>query len=268
MFTSMCSRLALIVVVGLALVVSGCLWIRILNTKAQLCDEPQRITVQYQEGRPTEITFDIPTLKSTDIEFLAGASPSQIVKQVSEEKEALRYTYHAVPRFHRASSEHVIRLDLLFADPENHEHYQLSKVRFPDQFRQFLRKPLVDKTIALACTIQLDNLRSNRVEVTLDHFDHTEFPTKEHILTLFGPSIDTPTFQNGLTYEYCLTSCDAIVNEARRIARVNLAFHDSGYLHHLQARYFQYEVEADLHSKKGAITYNGDLSNLLAFLRW
>lgn len=246
--------------------ISGCVWLRLLDTRDQLCNIPRKITVNYDEGnRPKEVIFEEPTLLPKDIVDLAGANPVYIKPKTSEGIKT--YIYKAFPYLHTDDAHHIIELKLDFNDPHKKESYKLSKVVIPYQFQEVLRyrKHVVDQAIELACAVDLGNLGYTSKEFKLDikDVDPRNLPTKNEIEKYFGTSTDNPKIKNGLSYEYCIETCIDNLNDRTRIAEVKITFLESKYIDELRATYFNYYLEMDFTRNKASVRYTGGYTDRL-----
>jgi hypothetical protein len=88
-------------------VLQGCLLTRVLETRAQLCDEQaSRVSVIREPGSGLRVVFEKPTLTQRDVIQIVGFEPSQ-----TGGAEAVRVFYGARPtaRPHDRASSLVLK---------------------------------------------------------------------------------------------------------------------------------------------------------------
>jgi len=223
----------------------GCLLTRVLETRAQLCDdEPPRITVYQRSGSGLRVVFEKPTLTDRDVVWIVGYEPTAMTGTGSVRE----FSYEAVPL--RRSDDHagslVARLAFRIIDGED----RLSEVEIPEKFNGVLSPQLLDATIRVVCKTQI-GLVPPSTTFDLAPVDHATLPNRDALARLLGPSTDAPPRVNSASYQYCLVPCGVPV---AMVANLKFAFGDDGVVDRVDASYFRYAVVVDLVASRAIAT--------------
>lgn len=169
--------------VAAAFLLHGCLVSRVLETRAQLCDEqPSRVVVTQPPGSGLRIVFEKPTLTDLDVVQIVGQEPSKI----ADAHGIREFTYEALP-LHRPLDRTLgltARLSFIYLDGQ----YKLSEVNLPERFNSLLAPPLLGAAVGIGCKAQRGVVPSITT-LDLRSLDRSTLPRRDALTHLLG----TPT---------------------------------------------------------------------------
>lgn len=214
-------------------VLSGCVYLRLLEVKKQL----QNFDDNFALGGRSElaIEFKKPVIRIKDTRFLIGADPA---RETNDGEPRAHYDFELV----RVSTESHppplsrLTLDLAF------DKGKLSKIIVPETFMLlFPRNVIVDtlKQAKDADVFELKKLARARIQLS-PHVD-AELPSRTKTEMLMGPPLEVRQEENlhTLVYHYTITT-------ARRSVPIeaHFSFADDGLLHTVFVRWDQSSIEA------------------------
>ena len=241
-------------IVGVAVLLEGCLYFRLAQTYRQLCDESPRITIVQPDAGNRVLVFDEPTLFDADVACLMGAAPS-IVEATRLGKQ---WHYVASPVGSEGSADRAITVDLTFALVEG--RYRLSRATIPAQLEKIFSHNLIDQSIEAACNGELDLIR-HIARVDLSGIDHTSLPDRRSVIELFGPPNGPATADGALSWRYCLGGC-AGRDHPRVMSNVDVVFDPSGHIERVSADYLQYSADVDFTVERATVTFRGSIAQI------
>jgi len=225
------------------LLLQGCIYDRILQSKAQLCKvQPAQIVVETSPTGARSVVFKQPTLTLKDVVWLLGADPSSRVDTAS----AVHLTYASVPLGGAATARDELVLELVF--PKVDGTYKLHRAQIPAQFEQILSFRLIDEAMRAVCRSKIYPA-SLRAEFDLTNIDKTALPTRAQLLSILNESA-IEQGGDSLEYRYCLKPC---ASNRQRLSHWRMAFDRDGRLEAAAVGYFRYEFTLDMHSGKARI---------------
>ena len=219
----------------------GCLFTRVMQTRAQLCDaQPSTVIVQREPGRALRVVFEAPTLTDRDIIWIVGLQPSAITATGAGRE----LSYEALPLGRPRDRETALVLRLSFVQLRG--DYRLSGVELPERFTSILPPQLVETAMKVVCRSQVDIL-SRSVKFNLADVDTAALPRRDDLAQLLGPPTAAIARTNEISYHYCLAPC---TSESTLVAKLIFSFKTNGELQRAQARYLRYSASIDLDSTK------------------
>ncbi len=226
-------------------VLQGCLLTRVLETRAQLCDEqPSRVSVIREPGSGLRVVFEKPTLTQRDVIQIVGFEPSQTGG--AEAVRELFYEARPTARPHDRASSLVLKLSFTLLQGE----YKLVEVQVPEKFNAILPSPLLDAAVKVTCKAQIVVVPPSTT-FDLGDVDRATLPHRDALSQLLGPPSSANAVHTELSYQYCLANCGA---SPSMVANLKFVFGVDGQLQRLQASYFRYLAEVDLASTKPTAT--------------
>lgn len=228
---------------ALLLLLQGCIYDRILQTKAQLCNQqPPQIVIEGSAPGSRSVVFNKPTLTLRDVVWLLGADPSARTERGS----AVQLTYASVPLLEPPTVHNELVLELTFSKIGT--DYKLQRARIPAQLEHILSPHLIDEAMRLVCRSKIYPA-SLRADFDLTGIDPSTLPTRHQILSV----LDSPTAPESapsLEYRYCLQPC---AKNLQRPSSWKVAFDDQGRMRNATVEYLRYVLSVDLSSNKARI---------------
>ncbi|MBI5386195.1 MAG: hypothetical protein HZA90_16105 [Verrucomicrobia bacterium] len=128
-------RLALLLLlVGLAGVASGCVWLRLLSFKNQLADLDRTTRVDERNG--FTLQFLKPVLYGEDLFAISGDKPTS--RTTNQNRQTWFWTYEKLlPSTNAEAGNFDLTFEVLL------ENSKITAFRFPDRFLQVLPKPMI-----------------------------------------------------------------------------------------------------------------------------
>lgn len=200
-------------------VLHGCLFSRVMQTRAQLCDaQPSTVIVQREPGRAFRVVFEAPTLTDRDIIWIVGLQPSAITG-TGAVRELL---YEALPLGRPRDRETALVMRLSFVQLRG--DYRLSEVELPERFTSILPPQLVETAMRVVCRSQVD-IFSRSVKFDLADVDTAALPRRDDLAQLLGPPTAAVARANEISYHYCLAPCSS---ESKLVATLLFSFKSDG----------------------------------------
>jgi hypothetical protein len=228
-----------------ALALQGCLLTRVMETRAQLCDEqPPRVAVARAPGSGLQVRFEKPALTDRDVVWLVGLEPTEI----TDANGVRQFSYEALPlhRPHDRAGGLVVRLTFARIEGE----YRLSKVELPEKFASILPPPLIEAAVKVVCKTQVGVVPPSTT-FDLTSLDKAMLPNRDALAPLLGTPTDAIARLGEMSYQYCLAPCDST---SSMVANLRFSFGKLGELHHVDASYFRYSAVIDLISARATAT--------------
>ncbi len=226
-------------------VLQGCLLTRVMETRAQLCDEqPPRVILAREPGRGPRVVFENPTLTEQDVIRIAGFEPTEI----GGAKAVRELSYEARPLHRPLDRASGLVLRLSFAKLRG--EYRLSEVEIPEEFNAILPPPLLDAAVKVACTAQIAVVPP-RSTFDLSDVDKATLPNRDALRQLLGAPTAANPRNTDVSYQFCLAPCDS---RSPMIASLGFSFGISGELQRAQAGYFRYSAVVDLAAPRPTAT--------------
>jgi hypothetical protein len=223
----------------------GCLFTRVMETRAQLCDErPPRVIVAQEAGRGLRVAFMTPTLTEQDVIRIVGFEPSEMAG--SGAVRELRYEARPVHRPLDRATGFVTKLSFTHDRGE----YRLAEIEIPEKFNAVLPPPLLDAAVKVTCKAKVVVVPPS-TSFDLGDVDRATLPTRAALAQLLGPPTTANPRNDEISYQYCLVPCDA---KASMVARLAFSFGAQGELQRAQASYFRYLARVDLTSSRPTAT--------------
>ena len=227
-----------------ALSLQGCILTRILETRAQLCDEPRpRVTVSRPPGSGIRVHFESPTLTDRDVVSIVGYEPTR-----DTGANAVReFFYEAVPLARPLDRETglVVRLSFVRLEGE----YRLAEVEVPEKFNAILPQPLLEAGVGIVCKTKIGIVPPSTT-FDLASLDRAALPRRNTLTQLLGAPT-TAAASGELSYEYCLAPCGPGLP---MVASLRFSFGGDGELRRADASYFRYFAVVDLTSSRPTAT--------------
>ena len=226
-------------------ILQGCLLTRVMETRAQLCDEqpPQVIAIQ-EPGRGLRVVFQKPTLTDEDVIRIVGFEPTEI----GGAKAVRKLLYEARPLHRPFDREAGLVLKLSFAHLRG--EYRLSEVEIPEKFNAILPPPLLDAAVKVTCKARIVVVPPSTT-FDLADVDRATLPTHDVVRRLLGPPTAAIPRNSEISYQFCLAPCDSRLS---LVASLRFEFGIQGDLQRAQANYFRYSAIVDLVSPKPTAT--------------
>jgi hypothetical protein len=144
-------RLAALGLVALALLLSGCVYLRLLEFKRQLADFDRHFTLHTDNG--LRLVCLTPVVLAEDFRWL-GFTPESVTKIGQAEQWRIRWTKHLPPGA-TESDTHDIELELIFVAGK------FTRLYIPERFFAFVPKPFFTGLLRSLGNASVD--RSRRV---------------------------------------------------------------------------------------------------------
>ena len=185
---------------GLVLGLNGCLINRVAEVKGQFCDFDSNFELVFAET--ADFNFNSPVLLDTDIEWIAGAPPTEFWQS----EEGLSMVYVLEKSGPETTVDDEIRVGLKFDRID--DHYKLTNIRFDPKLNAMINPDFLDEATIDTATRNMCELgwsmASTRVEMDIPVDNLDEMPSRMEILDLLGPPRETNTTDHSYTYEYHL----------------------------------------------------------------
>ena len=228
---------------AVVLLLQGCIYDRILQSKAQLCkQQPALITVERSPTGARSVVFKQPTLTLKDVVWLLGAQPSSRV----DTPTAVHLTYASAPLGETLTAREELVLELVFLKAG--ATYKLQRAQISAQFEQILSSRLMDEAMHAVCRSKIYPA-SLRAEFDLANVDRAALPTRAQLLSILN---EAAIAQSGdsLEYRYCLEPC---ARNRQQLSHWRMQFGRDGKLKAAAVGYFRYLFTLDMHSGKARI---------------
>ncbi len=232
-FGSYRGRVLLLGLAGAVLLLSSCVYLRLLEVKKQLQDFDANFTI----GGRSElvIEFKNPVLRTKDVRFLIGADP---VFQTGEEDLVQHFEFDLVRPSSAALSVALERLSLDLVSRRG----KLAKIIVPEKFMLLFPRNIVVETLKQAKDAEVFELKKlARAQIHLAPETEAELPSHAKTLLLLGEPLDSVPEGNlqVLTYRY------RIVGAPREVPiSVRLSFDADGLVRKGFVRWDQSSIEA------------------------
>lgn len=219
----------------------GCLLTRVLETRAQLCDErPAQVSVATQAGRGLRVVFARPTLTEQDVIAIVGFEPSAIGD--ANGARQLRYEVRPVDRPHDAAVGLVAKLSFVRVDGES----KLAEVEIPEKFNAILPPHVLDAAVQVTCKARIVIVPPSTTFDVAD-VDRAALPKRPALIELLGPPTTLDPGRRELAYRYCLVPCEP---GRPSVAHLGFTFDAQGAIERAAASYFRYVATLDLVAPK------------------
>ena len=175
---------------------SGCIFVRMLNVKDQLNDFDTNFDLNDERG--LTLVFNNPVLLSDDVIWLMKGSPGS----VESIEQGDMWTYVFVKQ-HLTSHEEGNAYDIPILMVMNDD--KLTEITFPERFLQNLSIPLLKKMLASMGNADVSKFkRSARSQYEGE--DASEIPTSDNVVETLGApyEIETGNENSKLSYLYYL----------------------------------------------------------------
>lgn len=223
----------------------GCLFTRVMDTRAQLCDEqPPQVRVVQEPGVSLRVVFDKPTLSDRDVIRIVGFEPSGTGGTAATRE--LVYEARPLERPADRTAGLVSRLSFVYVGSE----YRLSQVEIPEQFNAVLPPALLAAAVKVACKAQIV-VAPPSTTFDLTPVDRATLPGRDALRQLLGPPAAGPARSGEMSYRYCLMPCDA---SSPMVTNLKFSFGTMGALERAEASYFRYWATVDLISSTARAT--------------
>jgi hypothetical protein len=226
---------------------SSCLVNRVVEIKEQFCDFDSNFNLQFDNS--VDFRFNHPVLLDSDILWLSGASPTEIVQ--SEDELLMIFLIEKVmpASVQENDSGQNFRIDLNFDHFD--EEYKLRQVRMDPKLKELINPELFDEEyissmVRNVCDTGL-NFAFTSMEMDISEQELNMLPDRQEILRLLGPPLEKVDQDTGLVYEYRVKGEQTDPN----IARFTVWFDETGMKPvRVESRYFRYQTRADFLEKK------------------
>ena len=219
----------------------GCLLTRVLETRAQLCDErPAQVHVATQASRGLRVVFARPTLTEQDAVAIVGFEPSAIGE--ANGARQLRYEVRPVDRPHDAAAGLVAKLTFVRVDGES----KLAEVEIPEKFNAILPPHVLDAAVQVTCKARIVILPPSTT-FDVSELDRAALPGRTALRQLLGPPTAVESGGRALDYRFCLVPCEP---GRPSVAHLGFTFDAQGEIERAAASYFRYVATLDLLAPK------------------
>lgn len=225
--------------VGVALGLQGCVFTRVMETRAQFCDEPPpRVTVAREPGRGLRVLFEKPALTEQDVIWLIGLEPTR----ATGTKAVRELVYEARPVGRPADPATSLSLRPSFSPLDGEA--RLAEGEIPDKFNAILPAPLPDAAVKVSCNGQIATVPP-RGTFDLADVDRSMLSGRDALQDLLGPPTAANSGNTEVDDHCCLAPCEA---SARFVAKLRFSFGAAGEVRQVQASYFRDAATVDLAS--------------------
>ncbi len=188
-------RTLLTLLLTAALLSTGCVYLRLLQTKKQLHSFGRYFELREQNG--LSLVFKKPVLLEKDIIWLTKSTPTF----TTENEEGKQWTYVYEKQFNslelseKEKREFDIYLVMVFRDGK------LNEFKLPERFLKVVSKELLIKMLESMGSADVSKL-SRRASSEFRGKDEAEIPTLEHILFVLGAPFSTTQGKKESTLYY------------------------------------------------------------------
>ena len=234
----------------LPLLISGCLFNRVVEVKQQACAFEENFELQFSE-QPA-VVMKKPVLLDEDILWMAGIQPTDITKNGTE----LLLTFEVEEDVPQPDPANDWRVDFAFSQVE--EEYRLREIRLDPKSGVFFNESYLDRETILqaadnACNTGL-GFGMAKMDRELTAEEVALLPTRPEVVQLVGRPHALSADGSGWEYRYRLKGQQA----EEPIARITVWFDDDSEKPlRIESRYSRYQASADLESMK--VSMNIDL---------
>lgn len=188
------------VLVALSLLLSGCVYLRLLQLKRQLADFDRNFTLVTTAG--VRLNFLNPMLFADDVRWL-GFEPATVRTLGQAEQWHVRWLKQPAANV-REPGTFEIAFDLFFADGK------LTGLSIPDHYFSVLPKEVVVSGIKSLGAANVDKKqRSIESQVRLALKDESQpWPTRATLASVLGSPTEELTADHSLTWRYHFVSAD------------------------------------------------------------
>ena len=187
--------------VTIAVILQGCLLNRLDTAQAQACD--WRNAVHVTAGGRPGLSFQEPLLLRSDVEAMAGFSPSRAERY----GDRWRWTYIIEKVDGESSSPTRYVTELTFREHDGKP--RLERLELPSEVGPFLTDEALGEMFGELCALDpLSLLAAGSFERTLSPQQLEAVPGRETLLTLLGPPTAEVGDGLGWRYEYRLIGPD------------------------------------------------------------
>jgi len=156
--------------------ISGCVFLRLLEVKRQLNDFNNYF--QINDQNVFSLVFLKPTLHTEDILWLAKRSPT--LKEVKDQVEVWTYLFEKDYRGKKDEEENFDIPVIMFFEKD-----KLTEIRFPERFLKVLSKPLLARMFESMGSAEI-NEWNRSASSKFEGKDSIEIPKKDHVTLVLG----------------------------------------------------------------------------------
>lgn len=188
-------------------VISGCVFLRLLEVKRQLNDFNNYFQINDQDG--FSLVFLKPTLHTDDILWLAKRPPTS--KEVKDQVEVWTYLFEKDYRGQKDGEGNFDIPIIMFFEKD-----KLNEIRFPERFLKVLSKPLLARMFESMGSAEI-NEWNRSASSKFEGKDSMEIPKKEQVTLVLGkPFYNKDSKSDSIfTYKYNLKN-DATNSKGKR----------------------------------------------------
>ena len=237
-------------VFALPVLLSGCLFNRVVEVKQQACAFDENFELQFSDQ--PKIIMKQPVLLHKDILWMAGVDATS----TEETADGLLLTFEAEEDVAEPNPANNVRVD--FAFNKYDDEYRLHEIRLDPKVSQFFNETYLDpETIAEAadnaCNTGL-GLGMTGMEMDLSAKEIAMLPTRSEVLRIAGPPQAISADGAGWEYRYRMKGQPG----DDPIAQFTIWFDEGEEKpRRMESRYSRYEARADLETMK--VSMNIDL---------
>lgn len=212
---------------------SGCVYLRLLEVKKQLLDFDANFRISGLSELVIE--FKNPVIRTKDVRFLIGADP---ISHSGEEEVRQHYEFDLVRHSTATAFPPMGRLSVDLAIQGG----KMTKIIVPETFMLLFPRNVIVDTLKQAKNAEVFELKKMaRGQIHLDREVEAELPSRSKTLMLLGDPLETATLdgQDVLTYRYSIPN-------ARRdiLILTQLTFSRDGLLRKAFVHWDQSSIEA------------------------
>ena len=228
---------------ALPVMLSGCLFNRVVEVKQQACAFDENFELQFS-GQP-KIIMKQPVLLHKDILWMAGVDATR----TEETAGGLLLSFEAEEDVPEPNPANNVRVD--FAFNRYDEEYRLHEIRLDPKISQFFNETYLDaETIAQAadnaCNTGL-GIGMTGLEMDLSATEVAMLPTRSEVLRIVGPPQAISADGSGWEYRYRMKGRQG----DDPVAQFTIWFDEGEEKpRRLESRYSRYEAKADLDTMK------------------
>jgi len=224
----------LVLIVVLALSVSGCLLTRVYAFKEQFCDYQKNFSLQVGDG--ISLRMLDPVLYDSDVIWLLGAKPTRETTR-GDRKEMV---FVVEKDIEVSDPRYAIPLRLLFTRRDG-GRYRMSEGIIDKNLGTMITPGLIEETIAHTCGAESSILAKN-VTVDLSDLDPEAIPRRSAIEEALGEPTRIITPGRHVQYRFRLQGAGPEVEKTH--AQLWFAA-DGETVERVHFRYLRYELDAD-----------------------
>ena len=237
-------------VAALPLLVSGCLFNRVIEVKQQACAFDENFELRFSDT--PAIVFKQPVLLEKDILWMAGIPPTRSTLSGGE----LLLTFEVEEDVPEPNPANDWRVDMAFSQVE--DEYRLREIRLDPKAGVFFNESYLDRQTIVeaadnACNAGL-GFGMAKMEMELSEKEVALLPTRPEVVQVVGPPHGLTPDGSGWNYRYRLKGQQS----DEPIAQFTVWFDErSEKPLRVESRYSRYQANADLEAMK--VSMNIDL---------